>query len=499
MDAATPLGRALSGDGGGEGDGDPPGPTWALACLDEGDARICLLDCSFRSHPSITRMWSGPFFENKVVPKRFVADPDGFARGRAVVRAAIAVLARFQPEWVPSLTEGQLVELQERASCSDWSSSAAPSMNLVLSLLSRFKGRLHNKIIATVEAAVKAISETADLEETADMVMLRLTEGRGAAAAAAEPATDASAAAAAEPATDASAAAAAEPATDASAAGAAAVAVATDKADRSKPTARDPRVIFVHVESLMELESGSLSPKNLVEASLCEALTRAAASQPGCKEGDIGIITPYREQCSLIQERLGGDLPGVRINTVDSFQGSEVSYAILSTVRSSVQRKTATATSRLRPGYQNSLAFLRDAKRGLVALSRARDALVVVGDGTLLRKDRCWAGLMAYAAITGGFCSLTQGAISSGSLKSVVPEDVEMVDPAEGADGDEQDEHPSSDDDEEDDDYEQPSEEEDTSSVARAASTVVTEPDVHGSESDFASVAASTVADDTRL
>jgi len=59
----------------------------------------------------------------------------------------------------------------------------------------------------------------------------------------------------------------------------------------------------------------------------------------------------------------------VAVHTVDSFQGSEANCVVLSLVRSNSQR---------------SCGFLKDARRLNVAMTRAKDLLVVLGDGNTL-------------------------------------------------------------------------------------------------------------------
>lgn len=90
----------------------------------------------------------------------------------------------------------------------------------------------------------------------------------------------------------------------------------------------------------------------------------------------IGIITPYRAQLDLIRNRLKQSPLShieVDINTVDAFQGSQRDIIIYSTVRSS---------NRWRIG------FLREEPRLNVAFSRAKRALIIVGDQKFLSNPR---------------------------------------------------------------------------------------------------------------
>ena len=105
---------------------------------------------------------------------------------------------------------------------------------------------------------------------------------------------------------------------------------------------------------------------------IVQRLQRAAAP------GTIGVITFYRAQHSRLHTALQGQ-PGVALQTVDSVQGLEYDYVILYTVRTS------------------ATAFLQDAQRVNVAISRARRALVIVGHRGMLRKARLWKKIVPHA------------------------------------------------------------------------------------------------------
>ncbi|QUS54600.1 AAA domain-containing protein [Pseudovibrio brasiliensis] len=108
--------------------------------------------------------------------------------------------------------------------------------------------------------------------------------------------------------------------------------------------------------------------KVLVEdASTLEQLHVWAAED---KAPPIGIITGYRKQVAAIQERLDTDAwaAGIRsllrVDTIDSYQGSENRIVILSLVRNN---------------RQNKIGFIKEAPRVNVAISRARERLLFVG------------------------------------------------------------------------------------------------------------------------
>jgi len=103
----------------------------------------------------------------------------------------------------------------------------------------------------------------------------------------------------------------------------------------------------------------------------------------------IGVITPYNNQKILvtrkIKERIAM-LPettkrkfAYEVNTVDSFQGQERDVIIMSCVRS------------------NGIGFLADRQRLCVALTRARNTLVLCGNFAAFEKNSMWKALLSDA------------------------------------------------------------------------------------------------------
>jgi len=86
----------------------------------------------------------------------------------------------------------------------------------------------------------------------------------------------------------------------------------------------------------------------------------------------VMVITFYAAQVKHLQDRLQAKRPDVLVMTVDSAQGSETDYVILSCVRCN--------------GGQDIGRFVADDRRVNVAMSRARKQLIVVGSSkTLVR------------------------------------------------------------------------------------------------------------------
>ena len=124
-----------------------------------------------------------------------------------------------------------------------------------------------------------------------------------------------------------------------------------------------------------ESRSGD-SYDNPAEARVVAAVLDRVGNDSGRRRGlRIGIISGYSAQVGrlrgLIDTSDSRRWPGTTIDiaTVDSFQGRECDVVIYSTVRSNAARR---------------IGFLRDHRRINVALSRARDLLVIVGDDFMM-------------------------------------------------------------------------------------------------------------------
>jgi regulator of nonsense transcripts 1 len=99
----------------------------------------------------------------------------------------------------------------------------------------------------------------------------------------------------------------------------------------------------------------------------------ASSSKKDEKKPEITVLSPYAKQVSELKSRVP---PGVGVHTIDSFQGRESEIVIFSTVRCNVERE---------------IGFVEDERRLNVMWTRAKLALVIVGDrATLAEKSGLW-------------------------------------------------------------------------------------------------------------
>ena len=110
----------------------------------------------------------------------------------------------------------------------------------------------------------------------------------------------------------------------------------------------------------------------------------------GLTASDIGIITPYRAQIACIREYLisiGLDISLFTIDTVERYQGSARSIIIYSPCLN-YPRQLSTLVSKNTDGVDRKLN---------VAITRAREHFIMVGNAELLQKSPDYANLIAYS------------------------------------------------------------------------------------------------------
>jgi len=99
----------------------------------------------------------------------------------------------------------------------------------------------------------------------------------------------------------------------------------------------------------------------------------------------VGVITFYAEQAALLEKKikLYPKLRKARISTVDGFQGDEKDIIIISCVRAN---------------YHGNIGFLKDFRRLNVAITRAKHALIIIGNvRNILKKSSDIAELFLNA------------------------------------------------------------------------------------------------------
>ncbi|KAG6856540.1 hypothetical protein H0H87_003359 [Tephrocybe sp. NHM501043] len=119
-------------------------------------------------------------------------------------------------------------------------------------------------------------------------------------------------------------------------------------------------------------------------------LAEGQGCNPPLRGADIGIMAPWREQVWRLRERLRNEkLSAVDVGTVEDYQGRESRIVIISCVRSSSRF--------LEEDKVKGLGLVFEKKRMNVAITRAKELLVVVGNGSILKRDPYWKGFLEFS------------------------------------------------------------------------------------------------------
>ncbi|XP_055954676.1 helicase with zinc finger domain 2-like isoform X2 [Patella vulgata] len=113
------------------------------------------------------------------------------------------------------------------------------------------------------------------------------------------------------------------------------------------------------------------------------------------KSQNIAILSQYRAQCSAIKAAMKDfGLPEIHVSTVVASQGSEWEYVIFSTVRSLPIDMLENYPSR--SWIRNNLGFITDDHQLNVAITRAKQGLIIIGNKHLLKCDSTWQKLTEH-------------------------------------------------------------------------------------------------------
>ncbi|PIA32540.1 hypothetical protein AQUCO_04400027v1 [Aquilegia coerulea] len=148
------------------------------------------------------------------------------------------------------------------------------------------------------------------------------------------------------------------------------------------------RPMFFYVQmGQEEISASGTSYLNRTEAGNVEKIVTTFL-RSGVVPNQIGVITPYEGQRAYIVNYMSRNgalrqqlYKEIEVASVDSFQGREKDYIILSCVRSNEHQ---------------GIGFLNDPRRLNVALTRARYGIVVLGNPKVLSKQPLWNSLLTH-------------------------------------------------------------------------------------------------------
>ncbi|KAF4718961.1 hypothetical protein FOZ62_028407 [Perkinsus olseni] len=154
--------------------------------------------------------------------------------------------------------------------------------------------------------------------------------------------------------------------------------------DRVGGVAKD--VFFIDHREREQAFEGT-SKRNEFEARYAAKLALYLVRTQQYNAEDITLLTPYIGQKRLIRSSLEADLrrspdgvkAGTRVVTIDDYQGEENKIVILSLVRSNKARK---------------IGFTGIENRVIVAMSRAKEGLYIIGNSEMFENDISWEAII---------------------------------------------------------------------------------------------------------
>jgi helicase MOV-10 len=166
-------------------------------------------------------------------------------------------------------------------------------------------------------------------------------------------------------------------------------------------------ILFLHHGGAESRENDSPSWMNLREAHMLVDMAMVLWREHHVEARDIALLSPYRKQVKkmdgilynklseleqslpeALRRQLMWDARGrmkvpFKVSTVEAFQGRESRVVLLSSVRNREDEQVDT-------DVRFGIGFLKQPQRANVALSRARDLLVIAGNAELLHADDLW-------------------------------------------------------------------------------------------------------------
>ncbi|KAI4938543.1 hypothetical protein J4E85_000984 [Alternaria conjuncta] len=154
-------------------------------------------------------------------------------------------------------------------------------------------------------------------------------------------------------------------------------------------------VLFMPHTGLDEIERDNGGWYNISEARIACNIVQTLHRYSSVKQSDICIMSPFAAQVKLLRSMIrsseygrGAGLWDVNIGPLEAFQGLEKRVVVLCTTRA---RKRFLAKDE-----KAGLGVVEDARKMNVALTRAKEALFVIGNVEVLEQNQHWRQWMAF-------------------------------------------------------------------------------------------------------
>jgi helicase MOV-10 len=150
-------------------------------------------------------------------------------------------------------------------------------------------------------------------------------------------------------------------------------------------------VLFVPNSTPDEIERDGGGWYNLSEARIACCIAQELVRSASVQQADICIMSPFAAQVKLLRKIMRSNEFGlweVNIGPVEAFQGLEKRVVIICTTR--------TRERFLEQDWKRGLGIIKQPRTMNVALTRAKEALVVLGNPAILMQDEYWRAWVAF-------------------------------------------------------------------------------------------------------
>ncbi|KAJ8099688.1 P-loop containing nucleoside triphosphate hydrolase protein [Lipomyces tetrasporus] len=152
---------------------------------------------------------------------------------------------------------------------------------------------------------------------------------------------------------------------------------------------RNMPILFIENKGQDEMVEEGVSWFNTDEINLCCTVVKDLVDRNLVRPFEIAVAAPFREQIRRIRHKLRQQhLRDVNVGPVESYQGAEHRAVIVCTTR--------TRDRFIESDYRKGMGMIHEAKRFNVAITRAKELLVIIGNSDILQRDGNWRALLSF-------------------------------------------------------------------------------------------------------
>ncbi len=134
----------------------------------------------------------------------------------------------------------------------------------------------------------------------------------------------------------------------------------------------------------IDCEASSVSKSNIHEVAMIEKLIKTIKTYK-LNNKSIGIISPYKNQCSLISNIINDE--SITVDTIERYQGSERDIIILSLTIANIEMlELSTSITKI-----DDLEIDRKLN---VAITRAKEQLIILGNSEIMNKSKLYSKML---------------------------------------------------------------------------------------------------------